>query len=520
MRFGVQRRRLGEVVGTTLAVSLSAAMCPGQEFRVLGRNPQGQPLIPTSLSPDGGWCAGMYGTSQTTQGFVLGPLNELADLPLSSGASGFAVLGVAESASCLVGSQGLFGGARATRWGLNRTPELLSTSAYSSHAFAVNRTGSVVVGGIASGQPGNQYRSFRWTQSNGFAELPLPPTSLWAWARAVSGDGAVTYGTCGFARGSDLAFRWTAAEGTILLSPPSPYRGSEAVDTNAMGTKLLARVFNPGGSAAVWEAGQGWMPLGSGLAGLGCVPASMSEVGAVVVGGYYGNARPHAMLWTSTVGMKDIQSLLELNGVDLTGWQLTGCNEISEDGRAILGYGELEGEYRSWLVHFPDPFAFTSTPPMRHSPCRDAVLGVTPVGTGPFTFQWQRATAVGFQLCTDGSTDGWAGHNARIGATLSGTATAQLVIAPDTADGRRLGPGLGLQFRCIVSGSGGTWASPVFSVAVCASDINCDDSVDGDDVLALFTDWDAGDPDSDFNNDGSVDGDDVIQFFERWDSGC
>ncbi|MFZ4573884.1 MAG: GC-type dockerin domain-anchored protein, partial [Phycisphaerales bacterium] len=54
----------------------------------------------------------------------------------------------------------------------------------------------------------------------------------------------------------------------------------------------------------------------------------------------------------------------------------------------------------------------------------------------------------------------------------------------------------------------------------CPADYNHDGGVDGDDVIAFFGDWDAGNNAADFNSDGGVDGDDVIQFFGHWDSGC
>ena len=52
----------------------------------------------------------------------------------------------------------------------------------------------------------------------------------------------------------------------------------------------------------------------------------------------------------------------------------------------------------------------------------------------------------------------------------------------------------------------------------CPADWNNDSSVDGDDVVTFFTQWDQNN--ADFNSDGSTDGDDVIAFFGRWDSGC
>lgn len=50
-------------------------------------------------------------------------------------------------------------------------------------------------------------------------------------------------------------------------------------------------------------------------------------------------------------------------------------------------------------------------------------------------------------------------------------------------------------------------------------DYNFDGGVDGDDIIAYFSDWDAAAPSADFNFDGGVDGDDVIGFFAEWDNG-
>ncbi|MFZ4576156.1 MAG: GC-type dockerin domain-anchored protein, partial [Phycisphaerales bacterium] len=54
----------------------------------------------------------------------------------------------------------------------------------------------------------------------------------------------------------------------------------------------------------------------------------------------------------------------------------------------------------------------------------------------------------------------------------------------------------------------------------CPSDFDGVNGVDGDDVIAFFGAWDAGDLAADFNGDGGVDGDDVIGFFGAWDAGC
>ncbi len=54
----------------------------------------------------------------------------------------------------------------------------------------------------------------------------------------------------------------------------------------------------------------------------------------------------------------------------------------------------------------------------------------------------------------------------------------------------------------------------------CPSDVDGSGGVDGDDVIAFFDAWDAGEPDGDVNADGAIDGDDVIGFFAGWDRGC
>ena len=52
----------------------------------------------------------------------------------------------------------------------------------------------------------------------------------------------------------------------------------------------------------------------------------------------------------------------------------------------------------------------------------------------------------------------------------------------------------------------------------CLADWNQDGGIDGDDVIAFFGDWDAGNADVDGS--GGTDGDDVIVFFGQWDSNC
>jgi hypothetical protein len=86
------------------------------------------------------------------------------------------------------------------------------------------------------------------------------------------------------------------------------------------------------------------------------------------------------------------------------------------------------------------------------------------------------------------------------------------------------------QFYLIrAGGRGGRQGCGVINMAIgpacpwiaegCPADHNNDGSIDGDDVISFFSDWDSGVTCADANLDGSVDGDDVIVFFGAWDSG-
>ena len=55
--------------------------------------------------------------------------------------------------------------------------------------------------------------------------------------------------------------------------------------------------------------------------------------------------------------------------------------------------------------------------------------------------------------------------------------------------------------------------------APCPADYNADGGVDGADIEAFFTDWEAGNAASDVNFDGGVDGGDIEAFFIAWEAG-
>ena len=79
------------------------------------------------------------------------------------------------------------------------------------------------------------------------------------------------------------------------------------------------------------------------------------------------------------------------------------------------------------------------------------------------------------------------------------------------------GPMVGGDF----SVTGGFWvgAGTGSTGCGCAADFNQDGGVDGADVSAFFTDWEAGTGCADTNQDGGIDGSDVDTFFFVWEAG-
>ncbi len=119
-------------------------------------------------------------------------------------------------------------------------------------------------------------------------------------------------------------------------------------------------------------------------------------------------------------------------------------------------------------------------------------------GDGPLTFQW---LADGVALEDDD--------------TFEGTASPALAIDGGRARCRRF------MLSCRVCGPCGCVESePIAFRFPFLADFNVDGGVDGLDIEAFMTAWEASEPAADANCDGGVDGADVESFFRCWELGC
>ena len=69
--------------------------------------------------------------------------------------------------------------------------------------------------------------------------------------------------------------------------------------------------------------------------------------GSVVVGTSSGTA----FLWTSSLGMVNLNTYLPSRGINLAGWTLFDAYGISADGQTIVGTGNHNPRPEGWVVH-------------------------------------------------------------------------------------------------------------------------------------------------------------------------
>jgi len=273
-----------------------------------------------------------------------------------------------------------------------------------STASRVSRDGSVIVG------TANGNRAFRWTSAGGMVNLGTLPDGTDSFASDVSDDGSVVIGTCYTSAGA-RAFRWTSAGGMVNLGLPLDGGGDgEAYNTYGVAVSgdggVVAGFSDPINDAFCWTVAGGMEDLGTMTGGTSSHGTGVSADGSTVVGrggtsgftgvrafrwtsaggmvslgtlpgksshayGVSGNGQvvvgvlsspDAAMLWTSLLGMVDLNTYLPSLGINLTGWTLTRANGVSGDGLTLVGTGTHNGLTEAWVAHLPSPTAAGGVP--------------------------------------------------------------------------------------------------------------------------------------------------------------
>jgi uncharacterized membrane protein len=142
-------------------------------------------------------------------------------------------------------------------------------------------------------------------------ELDDAPGEFWSRALGISADGTVIVGTS-LQSFADVAVRWSLGVPSLLETLPGDLT-----------------------SAAVDASGDG----------------------AVVVG-YSADSQGfrRAFIGDAVNGMRDLWDVLVQEGNDLSGWTLTEATGVSDDGRAIVGFGDNpDALERGWVATLGNP---------------------------------------------------------------------------------------------------------------------------------------------------------------------
>jgi uncharacterized membrane protein len=250
-------------------------------------------------------------------------------------------------------------------------------------ATAVSADGSVVCGRTSVG-------AARWTAADGVVQLPGAGTrahdissdgsiivgdngTIGAWApcvwrggvlevwplpgsaSAISGNGKTIVGVRGEHYAVQQIFRWTSETGVVNVGQLR-YTATLASDVSSDGSVVIgyAQYAEGGVQAAYWTAATGMQPMGDRPGQRSTHPTAISGDGRTVVG-YDITA---AVIWTVADGWRELRQLLVEAGLDLTGRALLTAQDISPDGRHIVGTGTgPTGELEMWVARLPGPCA-------------------------------------------------------------------------------------------------------------------------------------------------------------------
>jgi len=357
------------------------------------------------------WMLGSAGAAVAAPVFI--PLPDLAgglniSVATSVTAYGHMAAGFAGSAAS-AGSNGF----EATRWTISGNSATatrlgdLAGSSFDSLADGISADGAIVVGeGHSTSSGSSQTEGLRWTALTGAQGLgDLPGTysyGFYSSAKDISDDGSVIVGQSDSNLGLQAA-KWTAsgiepingledatgasANGSVIvgtgvdgiarrvvgtqvqslgyLHAAKPFSAANGVSSDGrvvIGTSGALNVLNEATVEAFrWENGV-MQSLGAltSDSSFRSVATSVSADGEVVVGNsaiyYFGQDRERAFIWDAEHGMRNLQSVLnDLGTTGLANWTLLGAEDISADGRTIVGWGRNGVNYAGWLVRLDAP---------------------------------------------------------------------------------------------------------------------------------------------------------------------
>jgi uncharacterized membrane protein len=269
----------------------------------------------------------------------------------------------------------------AVRWVAGLPQLLVAEPSTSTAAYAASMDGSVVVGSRRTAA--NYPEAFRWTASSGATQLLVSASAL-----DCSSDGSVIVGRhdpSGFGV-SPGGFIWNA--GTLIVRSGNIEHPVGITRVSANGAHVggyfsqwsaQATIWNNQGSIeAVLGSGvvsgvPGSLPPATGYDGLTPLlwlntaytlpiatgpwtPQACSDDGHVVVGCRSNLPQPgsDATLWNPAAGSRNLKTiLLDLGVAAVADWTIHEANDVSIDGRVVIGVASRLGQIRGFRATLP-----------------------------------------------------------------------------------------------------------------------------------------------------------------------
>jgi probable HAF family extracellular repeat protein len=214
-----------------------------------------------------------------------------------------------------------------------------------SAALAINSLGQVV--GYSNSIDNGPAHVVGWTLDGKILDLGVPPGSVSAFGIAINDSGEIVgyFITQNFKYQS---FMWTKAHGAKLL--PLLPGGTQNFASGISPQGLIVGFADSGTSggknrAVIWNLTRKIHDLGTLPGGISSGLYAMNDLGQAVGNSTTSSKEIHAVLWTKSGGLQDLNDLIPPN----SGWTLNAAFAINHAGQ-ITGSGLINGQDHAYLL--------------------------------------------------------------------------------------------------------------------------------------------------------------------------
>ncbi len=215
----------------------------------------------------------------------------------------------------------------------------------SSCAFEINSSGEIAGDSFVNA---SVVDAASWTNKK-IKSLGSLPKGIFTAALDINDDGEmVGESVFSYTPFTSHGFRWTSAGGMKDLGTLSGGNTSIANAINSSGIVVgqsNASKFMNAWHAVQWDANNKIEDLGTIPGGTYSIAFGINDSGVVVGYGNLANNAAHAMIWSASAGMQDLNNLIPAN----SGWVLINANAINSLGQ-ITGYGTKGGHNHAFLL--------------------------------------------------------------------------------------------------------------------------------------------------------------------------